>query len=231
MLRGNRSKTVNSMAMGIVLSSTTLWAGAASAQSLFDIIKMPLNMIQDRIPTQLPNVNSRTFDSNLNGNTVNFCMFPCSGGNLPAGIPIAAPQVAPRVAPQVIPQSVPVAPSGVSSSGVSVSGGNVSTPGVSVSPNNVSAPAAAPSSGISASGVSATPNGVSVSPNNVSAPAAAPSSSISASDGNVSAPGVSATPNGVSVAPSAIPQVSQPNSSPAVAIPPIQLPLELPNLF
>ncbi|MGL5807664.1 MAG: hypothetical protein ACRC11_19890, partial [Xenococcaceae cyanobacterium] len=177
-------------------------------QSLFDIIKMPLNMIQDRIPTQLPNVNSRTFDSNLNGNTVNFCMFPCSGGNLPAGIPIAAPQVAPRVTPQVVPQSVP-------SNNISVSGGNVSAPGVS-----------------------ATPNGVSVAPNSVSAPAAAPSNNISVSDGNVSAPGVSATPNGVSVAPDAIPQgglpngaVSQPNSSPAVAIPPIQLPVELPKLF
>jgi hypothetical protein len=77
------------LVLGISIGGASLWTETASAQTVIDVIKMPLDLIKDKVPTQLPNVNSNMFGGNLNNNEVNFCTFPCpqGGGMAPGGVP------------------------------------------------------------------------------------------------------------------------------------------------
>jgi hypothetical protein len=91
-----RTKITHSIILGMLISSASLWAEKASAQTVVDLIKMPIDLIKDKVPTQLPNVNSNAFGNNLNNNSLNICGMPCpqlgggmAGGGIPQGTAVA----------------------------------------------------------------------------------------------------------------------------------------------
>jgi hypothetical protein len=131
-----KTKPTSSIIIGILISSVTFWTETASAQSVVDLIKLPIDLIKDKVPDQLPipNANTSAFDSNLNNNTLNFCLFPCGalpgGGSGMAGVPGGVPGMA--GVPGGVPQGGMVAPRpGVPMNGMAVPGNAVRPQGPS----------------------------------------------------------------------------------------------------